>query len=674
MTGTRKKTVTDRSKHVCEICGGESAPVELMTVRSFLIFTWTDRSWRHLCRKHATRESLRALGTSLLLGWWAVPWAVLVFGALAINVRSLFRYSVLSKEAVTFILALVLVLPVAGGIYFFRTTAGRTAEDIDRERETEAMKLASLAGAACENRDYEKALELAEKAIEVNPGNIDALVYAAISLKALDRWDESAERIRRAYELQPSSDLLAGLIACLMRTGKVAKGIARGEAYLDAHPGDCDVLEATAAAAKFIFDFEKAGKYYARLAELLPEKWEHLAAVKRNSGKTGEAIELYRANLPKYPVQFQAHLAYQDLMINAGLLGELREEYSPEGRFEGLSELARGLLETRLLDDPIDRATAYRNILDRSPGNPEIITRFLAIEYARLRKYDEAVNLLKDASGGPAGSFDMDIVRILFDKGDIAAAAGRIENLLASRPGNISLLKLLFFAQTAKLDFGAAEETLERIEKAYGTSLRRDTVHDLKRQLLQNRGEAGKAAEYLESIKADYVRGGPPARRFLSLQLISIAVSSGDYSKAHGLAVELTGGKSPPLHALQDRIMRDVLAYTVVGTEDELAEAVESIAEAAAEFEDRPYPKDEYYFLAALYSGGMPVEDILRKKRYWTSSLWENDFLFYAGLKALRDGDVEKAKALFRQSMEASVGYNSPYHAAKRELGKLDTE
>jgi tetratricopeptide (TPR) repeat protein len=268
----------------------------------------------------------------------------------------------------------------------------------------------------------------------------------------------------------------------------------------------------------------------------------------------------------------------------------------------------------------------------------------------------------------------MDIIRILFDKGDIAAATDRIEGLLENRPGNLSLLKLLFSAQTANLNFGAAEKTLEKIDKAYGTSLRRDAVNDLTRQLLQNRGEPDKAAEYLESIKTGYEHGGPPARRFLSRQLISLAVSSGDYSKAHGLAVELTGGESHPLHALQDRIIRDVLAYSLAGTEGELAEAVESIAEAAAEFENTPYPKDENYFLAVLYSGGMPVEDILRKKRYWTSSLWENDFLFYAGLKALRDGDEEKAKTYFRRSMEVSVGYNSPYHAAKRELGKLDTE
>ena len=65
----------------CPVCGEHRGPVDVHTshkVASFLIMTSWSSTPRVSCRSCGTRAQIGALFYSLALGWWGIPWGILM--------------------------------------------------------------------------------------------------------------------------------------------------------------------------------------------------------------------------------------------------------------------------------------------------------------------------------------------------------------------------------------------------------------------------------------------------------------------------------------------------------------------------------------------------------------------------------------------------------------------
>ncbi|MCB9535518.1 MAG: hypothetical protein H6704_04570 [Myxococcales bacterium] len=65
----------------CPVCGGHGGPVDIHAshvAMSFVFFTRWYSEPRLSCRRCGAKKQLVAFGATLMLGWWGLPWGLLV--------------------------------------------------------------------------------------------------------------------------------------------------------------------------------------------------------------------------------------------------------------------------------------------------------------------------------------------------------------------------------------------------------------------------------------------------------------------------------------------------------------------------------------------------------------------------------------------------------------------
>ena len=81
----------------CPVCGERRGPVDVHTshkVASFLIMTSWSSTPRVSCSSCASRAQLGALFYSILLGWWGIPWGIIMTPVQVVkNIAALLRSS-----------------------------------------------------------------------------------------------------------------------------------------------------------------------------------------------------------------------------------------------------------------------------------------------------------------------------------------------------------------------------------------------------------------------------------------------------------------------------------------------------------------------------------------------------------------------------------------------------
>lgn len=236
----------------CQECGADPGRVNsYMWVMSFVILTRHAKYDACLCRRCATRVGLTELGKSAVLGWWGIPWGILTFQALWIDLRSLSRWSRVPRAALLAIVLAIVAAPVAGVVYLVRdeqeTARAKATGDwadpevvawVDQgharweeEKYREALDLYLKAHAAAPQSsiinfsiarcyvalgDYAAALRYARTAESRNPENPGHVAYHGWLLLETGDLEGARERARKTATMRIDEPFGAGLVLNLL--------------------------------------------------------------------------------------------------------------------------------------------------------------------------------------------------------------------------------------------------------------------------------------------------------------------------------------------------------------------------------------------------------------------------------------------------------------------------
>jgi protein O-GlcNAc transferase len=202
---------------------------------------------------------------------------------------------------------------------------GARAQETDEFGDTAAdpVKLFNRAQEAHAKKEYERALELYEEALQLRPDFPEAEFQKAAALVALKRVPEAEKSYRRAMELRPAWALPpASLGLLLVRTPgreREAEPLLRRALELDAKN-----LTAAVALAELrtrAGDAAESVALWRRVAELKPDDaslWVMLARAEVAAKDTAAALKSYGRAIEANPSEVEARLGRADLLIASG--------------------------------------------------------------------------------------------------------------------------------------------------------------------------------------------------------------------------------------------------------------------------------------------------------------------------------------------------------------------
>ena len=202
---------------------------------------------------------------------------------------------------------------------------GTSAQETDEFGDTAAdpVKLFNRGQEAHAKKEYERALELYEEALQLRPNFPEAEFQKAGALVALKRLPEAEKSYRRAMELRPTWPLPpASLGLLLVRTPgreREAEPLLRRALDLDAKN-----LTATVALAELrtrAGDAAESVSLWHRAAELKPDDaslWVSLARAEAGAKDTAAAQKSYGRAIEAEPSNVEARLGRADLLIGSG--------------------------------------------------------------------------------------------------------------------------------------------------------------------------------------------------------------------------------------------------------------------------------------------------------------------------------------------------------------------
>lgn len=202
---------------------------------------------------------------------------------------------------------------------------GVSAQDKDEFDETAAdpVKLFNRGQEAHAKKEYERALELYEEALQIKPDFAEAEFQRAGALVALKRIPEAEKSYRHAMELRRTWALPpAALGLMLVRTPgreQEAEPLLRRALELDAKN-----LTATVALAELrarAGDAAESATLWRRATELKPDDaslWVALARAELSAKDSAGALKSFGRALDVEPANVEARLGRADLLINTG--------------------------------------------------------------------------------------------------------------------------------------------------------------------------------------------------------------------------------------------------------------------------------------------------------------------------------------------------------------------
>ncbi|HEX6184326.1 MAG TPA: tetratricopeptide repeat protein [Pyrinomonadaceae bacterium] len=202
---------------------------------------------------------------------------------------------------------------------------GARAQETDEFGDTAAdpVKLFNRAQEAHAKKEFERALELYEEALQLRPNFPEAEFQKAAALVALKRVPEAEKSYRRAMELRPAWALPpASLGLLLVRTTgreREAEPLLRRALEIDAKN-----LTATVALAELrtrAGDAAESVTLWRRAAELKPDDaslWVSLARAELAAKDSAGALKSFGRALAAEPSNVEARLGRADLLVKSG--------------------------------------------------------------------------------------------------------------------------------------------------------------------------------------------------------------------------------------------------------------------------------------------------------------------------------------------------------------------
>jgi tetratricopeptide (TPR) repeat protein len=202
---------------------------------------------------------------------------------------------------------------------------GANAQDRDEFDETAAdpVKLFNRGQDAHAKKEYERALELYEEALQVRPEFAEVEFQKAAALVALKRIPEAEKSYRRAMELRRTWALPpAALGLMLVRTpGREQEAEPLLRRALELDPQNLTATVALAELRSRAGDTAEGVKLWRRAAELKKDDarlWVALARAEQAAKETAAALKSYEKALGVSPADTEARLGRADLLIGSG--------------------------------------------------------------------------------------------------------------------------------------------------------------------------------------------------------------------------------------------------------------------------------------------------------------------------------------------------------------------
>jgi tetratricopeptide (TPR) repeat protein len=217
-----------------------------------------------------------------------------------------------------------LVVALAFALLLVCAQAAR-AQDRDEFDETTAdpVKLFNRGQEAHAKKEYERALELYEEALQIKPDFAEAELQKAAALVALKRLPEAEKSYRRSMELRKTWALPpAALGLMLVRTPgreKEAEPLLRRALELDAK--NLTAVVALAELRARAGDAAESVTFWRRATELKPDDaslWVSLARAELNSKESAGALKSFGRAVDVDNANVEARLGRADLLISSG--------------------------------------------------------------------------------------------------------------------------------------------------------------------------------------------------------------------------------------------------------------------------------------------------------------------------------------------------------------------
>jgi predicted O-linked N-acetylglucosamine transferase (SPINDLY family) len=299
-----------------------------------------------------------------------------------------------------------------GGMVHHR--AGRLAEAeaiyrqilVEDPREASACYLLSVV--ACQSGRFEDGLELADRALRLQPGVAPIWSNRGVALKGLGRNEEARESFSQALMRQPDfAEAFAGRAEALFALGRHAETVADCDAATALRPDYAEVYNCRGNALHVLGRQEDALEAYraaTRSRMDYPEAWCNLGIALYSLGRFEDSIESCDQAIRLRPELAEAHFCRGNSLQSLGRSGEALESYGHAIRLKpdfADAYLNRGITQEALalLGEALE---SYGNVLRLQPNHVEALNNRGAVLHKTMRypealaSFDRAIELNAD--------------------------------------------------------------------------------------------------------------------------------------------------------------------------------------------------------------------------------------------------------------------------------------
>ncbi len=340
--------------------------------------------------------------------------------------------------------------------------------------------------------NYEKAAERYEEALKIRPGHPDIYINLGEIYAGKGEYEKAGEYLTRAADIAPRPGTFRSLAEVFRKMGELERAREYLEKVLDITPGHPEIYMSMGEIYRSMGNYEKAAEYLIRAADISPRSgiYRSLANLFRGIGEFEKALE-YLEKIPRDA----------DTLMSAGGI------YRDMGNYEKAAEKYKEALKLRpgIIDSYIKLGDIYagrgeygkaKEYLKRAADIAPLpgVYRSLANAYQNIGEFEKALKFLEKALEFSPGDTDtlMGMGDIYRGRGDYGTAARFYEKVLEKRPeyhpGYINLGGVY-------KDMGEYDKALVLLRQALKIKATFDTYMRMG-ELYENTAAHKKAAEY----------------------------------------------------------------------------------------------------------------------------------------------------------------------------------
>ena len=444
---------------------------------------------------------------------------------------------------------------------------------------TESYRLFDVALDLSKKNQYAEAVEVWNKALELDPDETKARYNLGVALAATGKTDEAIAQLRRVLETNPGDDGARGNLGVLLaKSGRLDEAIPILEKALEQNPADAQAHGNLGSLLAEKGRMEEAIAHFRSALESDPESADahnNLAVALARTGHPADAIPHFEKALLADPNSVALHYAEGLALVAAGRPDDAIGHFERVLALDPNHAKAHGSLGAALaakgrLDQAIPH---YEKSLAVEPNYPEVENN-LGIALARQGQLRDAIPHFEKALAGPGESLEthVNLGLALAQVGRMPESIPHFEKALAANP---EAAQLHDYLGRVLLATGRASDAIPHLERVVRATPESPTAHfNLGNALYDGAGKPQAAlAEWREALRLA-PNHAPAMNRIARLQATSSDAALRNGPEAVQLAeraVQAANGAEP---AFVDTL---AAAYAEAGR---FAEAVETAKRA----------------------------------------------------------------------------------------------